>query len=346
MGRSSVSFDMGARKWLAVLAFGCIASVQAQFGPRVQPRLPRPVGPLSASAADAVVKNLQSVRMQSALWTPNLESIRKALVANSAGLVSMISGTNQSDSSEAIYEAGARRDTSTVPALSRVTHRGSTALQIAAVSALKSIGNRPATSVLREAVKNPTHSVAVEASMCLAELGDPTGKSILIRELPDPKTLGVGWIFEKDRRRIAHDLVLLGFGSRPGELHALLATKNSEVRYLLPELAMKAWPGTRHELRRILLDQKEYQGNRKWAAIGLGDARIREAVPDLILALKDPVADVRGSAAEALGKIGDRSAIPALRAIAANVVRDRYPFDPRQRAKMAAVDALELLSRR
>ena len=85
------------------------------------------------------------------------------------------------------------------------------------------------------------------------------------------------------------------------------------------------WPDDRYRDRYYDKDEIELEkrlrelgsrdkGERKKAAEKLGKLGDRRAVPALIQAMRnDPEEDVREEAAEALGKIGDRSALPALR---------------------------------
>lgn len=70
------------------------------------------------------------------------------------------------------------------------------------------------------------------------------------------------------------------------------------------------------------------------AAVRLGEARDRQAVPALLEALDDPEESVRVEAARALGAIGDRSATGPLGALAA---------DPLDTVRIAAAQALGML---
>jgi HEAT repeat protein len=51
------------------------------------------------------------------------------------------------------------------------------------------------------------------------------------------------------------------------------------------------------------------------AAIAIGTLRIKSAVPMLIRLLKDPNLRIRCFSASALGKLGDKKALPALRSL-------------------------------
>ena len=71
---------------------------------------------------------------------------------------------------------------------------------------------------------------------------------------------------------------------------------------------------------------------RQRAAEALGEIKHKSAVPHLIQALKDPVWQVRGHAAEALGKIGHVSAVPNL---AKALQGEKEHFEVRWRAATA-----------
>lgn len=75
-------------------------------------------------------------------------------------------------------------------------------------------------------------------------------------------------------------------------------------------------------------------GVRTDAAVRLGEAKDRQAVPALLKALEDPEESVRVEAARALGAIGDRSATGPLGKLAA---------DPLDTVRMAAAQAFRML---
>jgi putative membrane-bound dehydrogenase-like protein len=154
-------------------------------------------------------------------------------------------------------------------------------------------------------------------------------------QLDDPRGLKVNW----DRLSVDELVALLGHRSRAIANRAIktLAAKGVEA---LPALERIGGPaqGTKHHLKAI------------WAATRIDDAqarrfirtkvidpdeavaqaaihsvslwRDREALPDMILLLKSPSLHHRRAAAEAIGRIGDRSAVPAL-LLAAGEPNDR-----------------------
>lgn len=69
-------------------------------------------------------------------------------------------------------------------------------------------------------------------------------------------------------------------------------------------------------LLRILVDPAHHPGARARAADLLGDLGARSAVPALVETLTGSSVQLRWSAAQALGRIGDPSSIPALERVA------------------------------
>jgi hypothetical protein len=102
----------------------------------------------------------------------------------------------------------------------------------------------------------------------------------------------------------------------------LLALLASSAPLTIPARAAAAPASARDQLAKVLRSAKDYK-QRIAAVIGLARLNDRRAVPALVEALRDPQGTVRGTAAGALGKLGDEGAAHALESLLA---RERDPF--------------------
>jgi hypothetical protein len=344
----------------AVLPLVLIASAQVQLPTR---STSRPYGPMSRSAAtkavEKVMADLQGRKRYAAMVIPlRPDILRKVLTADTSALNSYLASNDAPLVREAINEAGGRKKPAFVRALAAIASKPKGS--IAAVHALASIGDPTAKAALRNIAKQPNQPARIQAAMHLAEQGDPIGKPALLEGLhtkllfiynpngtPAQREAAECSQYFRDKYRIAHDLIALGYGHTKKELDDLLEGAANDRRRILPELAAKPWPHVKPALIRILGDQKEYHGNRKWAAIALGQSRYRPAVPALIVALNDPVRGVRIEVIKALVEIGDKRAIKALDSaidVDPPVLGDR--FTPRGKPTwMSAKEAADILRR-
>lgn len=72
----------------------------------------------------------------------------------------------------------------------------------------------------------------------------------------------------------------------------LIETLSYNGRYLLPALAERRKPEVLQLLRELAIDRRQYHGVRKWAADALGRVGDKQALPYLLRALEAPVRDV------------------------------------------------------
>jgi HEAT repeat protein len=256
--------------------------------------------------------------------------LRKVLVADTATLTGYLASKETSLTREAVTEAGGRKNPAFVPALTAVAIAPGGHASLGAVYALAGIPGSSARAALRKIAKQPNQPARLHAALNLAEKGEPSGKPALLEGLRIKRVLAVDTgsmsasklaaarysEYFRDKYRIAHALIGLGYGHTKPELYDLLKGSADDRRRILPELAAKPWPHVKPALIRILGDQREYHGNRKWAAIALGKSHYRPAVDALMAALKDPVKAVRDAAIAALVEIGDRRAIKGLEVMA------------------------------
>jgi HEAT repeat protein len=147
------------------------------------------------------------------------------------------------------------------------------------VRILGGLGDPAAVPALKPLLNDADADVRLEAAKSLARLGDASGVKQLERvaQLETERALALRLLARLDPDR---------------NLPALLAHMTEDV------------------------SEAELDDLRAHAAAVLGRLRAAEAVDTLIGLLKDPSWDVRREAAGALGRIGSRTALPALRALA------------------------------
>ncbi len=142
--------------------------------------------------------------------------------------------------------------------------------------------------------------------------------------------------------RAAAAVALSGLDLRDGSarervLVAALKDKAASVResaaFALGRLKARGAAGA---LRDLLSGPEPDERIRAAAATALGDIGASDARGELVVALTDPSPNVRRSAAAALGKVGDRAAIPPLRQLEE---REKDPY-----VRSAATNALRSLS--
>jgi HEAT repeat protein len=159
-------------------------------------------------------------------------------------------------------------------------------------------------SALLQALKYGSPNVRKTAAYALGRLGEPRAVPALMQALKDKDWNG--------REAAAEALGELGDKrAMPALIQALKEDWGWWVRESAAKALSKLGDPGRLALIQALKDEDE--NVRKAAAEALGELGDRRAVPALIQALKDEDGSVRGAAAWALGKLGDRRAVPALR---------------------------------
>jgi HEAT repeat protein len=159
--------------------------------------------------------------------------------------------------------------------------------------------------ILRRLLSDESWQVRARAISVIGELHERSLLPELHRALED-SSLFV-------RERVTRVLQTVGDrSSLPPLREALSSESDAAVRGNIAEALAKIGGATELPALSRLLQHDQDDGVRARTAFALGDAGIGAAVDPLILALGDRSASVRERAAEALGKIGDPRARPAL----------------------------------
>ena len=225
---------------------------------------------------------------------------------------------------------------------------------------LAALNDKSVIPAMVEIAKSPDRRIRCNAGYVLAKLGDERGLATVLAELRDKSPErkveeirsdgkpNVAGQISSDRYYAAHVLGEIGDTRAVPALIAMVQDNDltGQAAYILGKLGDKgALPTLREALQRSgtrLLDgyptdqfmlscglaslgdaggfslllrflkDGESWVQRRGAAEYLGDLGDRRAVPALIVSLKDQEINVRVSAARALGKIGDATSIPAL----------------------------------
>ncbi|MDL1928430.1 HEAT repeat domain-containing protein [Fimbriimonadia bacterium ATM] len=269
----------------------------------------RPVGPLAPQEAESYIQRLRDVRY-SALYVPrHYQELRLVMTASVKKLSEYLLSHDEVLADEAAFEAALRADKRLLPPLVESLNRivvviskemkapphGLYSRRTTIVSAIGRIGTSEALDVLRQLVEHQDIYVRLTAAYLLAQRGEKHGMSTL-RE-------GVFLTPQLDRRvrrRFAEALLNIGFGTTKSELDELFDSLDGEARYLSPILAKRGDKLSLAYLREQSVNRNRYHGVRKWAAMALGQARDRAAIPYLLRALGDNTREVREEAEQAL----------------------------------------------
>jgi len=179
-------------------------------------------------------------------------------------------------------------------------------LRLCAMQSLGMIGDRRAVPVLIEAVR--AGNTPVTAANALARIGDERAVSPIIDAASDPQL------------RLWMVMALGELGNREAldYLFSLANDPSDRVRQAASEAIWKigllSAADPVQALIAVLRDDPS-DTNRMWAAFRLGEFSMPVAIPGLIAALYDPVAEVQGRAAAALIRIG-KPVLPAIRQLA------------------------------
>jgi HEAT repeat protein len=204
-----------------------------------------------------------------------------------------------------------------VPALISALKDGDGYVRSAVLGALAAYGSQAEEAIpaVAEIMKEPGGQqvdVGTAAASTLRKLG-PKATAVLVDKLASP--------VPKDRTGAVNSLAEMGQVGKAAipKIEGLLKDKDASVR-LAAALAIWRLGGNADHAVAILRQNLKNQGSyplRVGAAVYLGNIgpAAKEAIPDLIEALKDKDEDVREQAATALGKTGAeaRPAVPALR---------------------------------
>ena len=168
-------------------------------------------------------------------------------------------------------------------------------------------------SILLGALNDSSPTVRAAVVTSLGQVGDSSIVTSLAPLLATDKEVFV-------RKAVAYALGRLSGSASTTALLAGLKDKDPEVRGASAvSLGEHGDPATTAPLISALSDKKPFVRARAAAALGLIGAAAATAVPTLIALLKsDEEAEVKRQIATALGSIGDRSALPALHAVAAD----------------------------
>ena len=179
-------------------------------------------------------------------------------------------------------------------------------LRLCAMQSLGMIGDRRAVPVLIEALG--AGNTPVTAANALARIGDERALTPIIDAAGDPQL------------RLWMVMALGELGSRESlaYLFSLARDPSDRVRQAASEAIWKI--GLLSALDPVqaliaVLRGDSSETRRMWAAFRLGEFRMPTAIPGLIAALHDPVAEVQGRAAAALIRIG-KPVLPAIKQLA------------------------------
>lgn len=219
--------------------------------------------------------------------------------------------------SNAAESLGKLGDVSAVPALMEALKDPVVEVRSNAVTALGKLGDKSTITALIIAIKDSDVYVRRAAAEAFGILGD---KSVI---RGDTTILPVLLVALKDsdeevRYRSADALGKLGDKSAVPALINALKDTNEHVRSLAAGSLGKL--GDKSAVPALIIslkDKKEgVHWNASWALAQLAKPELKKdfphLVPALIQTLKDPIADARSNAANALGKLGDKSAVPEL----------------------------------
>lgn len=171
------------------------------------------------------------------------------------------------------------------------------------------LGKGDRCSVLRSSlISDDDDTTRVWAATLLAEAGDKRAIGPMLAALTGDSFFG-----NEDFRQIRQALRRLGWRPTTAEdtVKCYIGTYGEDAGPVM-RLGRNAVP----TLLMILRGSTNSWICRMNAATALGDMRARDAIPDLQSALADEDSSVRRESATALGKIGDKKAIPALLALA------------------------------
>jgi HEAT repeat protein len=194
---------------------------------------------------------------------------------------------------------------------------------------LSRLESNAATSALAGALTDPSPRVRAAASAGLAERPDPSVAPLLAARVTQEKDAFV-------RKTLAYSLGKFRGPERTGALIAALKDKNPEVRGAAAVgLGDHPDPDALAALMTALSDKNPFVRAQAARALGVNGSAAAQAIPALTkLLTSDDDGEARRQAATALGRIGDRSALPALE----HARHDKDPY-----LAQAALDAIKAI---
>ena len=182
-----------------------------------------------------------------------------------------------------------------------------------AAMSLSHFKEKTAGSILMGALNDSSPVVRAAIVTALGDIGDASAVSSLTRLLASDKDVFV-------RKAAAYALGRLPASESTTALITALKDKDPEVRgAAVVSLGEHSDPATTAPLTSALSDKNPFVRARAAVALGRIGAPASGAVQTLIARLKsDEDAEVKRQCATALGSIGDRSALPALDALASD----------------------------
>lgn len=174
-------------------------------------------------------------------------------------------------------------------------------LRLCAIGSLGMIGDPRAVPRLIEAIE--ARNMPVAAADAIARIGDERGVAPIIEAAADPE-IGLWMVSALGELGARKALPFLSQSMQAQD--ATLRAAAAEARWKIGQLAGDE-PGA--ALAKTLVVDKDVN-HRQWAAFRLGERRAADAIPSLLAALSDDIADVRERAAAALVRIGAPARIP------------------------------------
>ena len=224
---------------------------------------------------------------------------------------------------------GALRSREAVPALLKLIASPDAYTQVAAIDALGVIGDPAAIDTLAQVARSPAVEIvtAQHAVLALGRIGDPRAAPVLVRMMFDRQgvcyphatfaAIGIGTSMEAPLLAVLEgkDAELAAWARESKLLEGVLYAKAAQV---LSELgSARATPALVARLSYRDPDPTLEQWVRVFAAEALGRLRATQAVgPISELLAREADVDARIRNAEALTRIGDPAALPALRTAA------------------------------
>lgn len=272
-------------------------------------------GPMNPQEADEHIRRLSHIArtLYSAPVPVDEEELRRVITARTEQLPALIESSNATLSAHAVVEATLRGAEGCVPAIARAAMRWQTGgkgtasrdLPYLTVHGIALLAGREARSTLEPLLKARSSEVQTVAAYELSFFGDKRAIPFLRRAF-ETSTQPPYRAPNFRATRIAMRLIALGDADTRARAEYLFRKLPLDHRYILPALAERRKPEVLQFIRELAVDQKQYHAVRKWAAIALGRARDREALPYLSRAAKDPVRDVAESALKAIHQIHGR----------------------------------------
>jgi len=216
----------------------------------------RPIGPVSAGAAERYVRQYDQTRRNASAIIPDFSrEIGVVLTASSAQLARQIDFGQQDLRLHACFEAGIRRDSRCVPHLTRASWSADKSLRIAAAQALipMPIGRTRAAFVKHLGGRDS--ALRWIAAYALARHDDNRGAKVLWKLLERP----VNNLLLSFRFDVANALMDVGQAKTRAQLDRLFELLDADARRLCPRVSRRGDGVALRKLRHCLTDMSLYQ---------------------------------------------------------------------------------------